>query len=264
MAKVIDVFTYNGEADLLEIRLNILNDYVDEFIIVEAPTTFSGKQKPLYYEEQKSRFIQFAHKIKYFIVDESYTTDELRLAEKSPNTVGANHWKREFLQKESIKKALTHLDDDDIVIVGDVDEIWRPFDFRYVGLKKPCKLELLVYTYYLNNRSSEVFTGPVISKYKKLKKYCLNHFRTNPGFWERVRGGGWHFTSMGGYNAVTNKLLDSYTAETYAHPTVMDNLLKNINENKDFLGRNFTYTIDESDWPQYLKDNKDKYKHLCK
>jgi beta-1,4-mannosyl-glycoprotein beta-1,4-N-acetylglucosaminyltransferase len=262
MAKVIDVFTYNGEADILEIRLNILNDFVDEFIIVEAPTTFSGKPKPLYYEEQKERFSKWAGRIKYFVIDEQYTDEERELARSSPNTIGATHWKHEFLQKESIKKALTHLDDEDFVIVGDVDEIWRPIDLRNMRLKKTCKLELLVYTYYLNNRSSEVFAGPVIAKYKKLKKYCLNHFRTNPGFWDRVRGGGWHFTSMA--QELPRKLTDSYTKETYASDEIMANLRANIDNNKDFLGRSFTYTVDESDWPQYLKDNKEKYKHLCK
>jgi hypothetical protein len=39
---VVDVVSYNGEEDLLEIRLNILGDFVDQFIICEAPTNFCG------------------------------------------------------------------------------------------------------------------------------------------------------------------------------------------------------------------------------
>lgn len=254
---VVDVFTFNGEYDLLEIRLNILGDYVDQFIIVEAPTTFSGKQKPLYYELQKERYKQWHNKIKYFVIDENYTEEEIKQAEESPNTIGASHWRREFLQKESIKKALTHLQDDDIVFIGDVDEIWMP-GCSYVG--EPQKLKLDVYSYYLNNHSSEDFWGTILAKYKDIKDVCLNHLRTNAI--KSISLFGWHFTSMGGLEEVRRKLSDSYTEESYWNKEVQDNLEERHGK-KDFLGRNFTYTIDESDWHQYLKDNREKYIHLC-
>jgi hypothetical protein len=50
---IYDTFLFNGELDLLEIRLNILNDYVDQFVIVEAATTFTMDPKELYYENNK-------------------------------------------------------------------------------------------------------------------------------------------------------------------------------------------------------------------
>lgn len=262
---IVDVFTYNGEADLLEIRLNILNAYVDQFIIVEAPVTFSGKPKPLYYEKQKERFKKWKDKITYFVIDTNYSEEEIAQAESSPNTVGAKHWKNEFLQKESIKKALTHLNDDDIVFIGDVDEIWQwgQDESAYKALKNEVwKLKLRVYTYYLNNRSSEEFWGPIVTRYANIKNSCLNHLRTQPTIKTKDYYG-WHFTSMGGLDEMKRKLTDSYTAETYANEWVMSNL-ENNHGHKDFLGRDFIYTIDESEWPQYLKDNKEKYKHLCK
>jgi beta-1,4-mannosyl-glycoprotein beta-1,4-N-acetylglucosaminyltransferase len=271
--KVIDCFTFNGEYDLLEIRLNILNDYVDEFIIVEATKTFSGKDKPLYYEQQKDRFSHFASKIRYYVVSDVYSESERRLAETSPNTIGAAHWQTEFLQKESIKKSLTHLNDDDIVYIGDVDEIWDPEMLENLNLKHiepnefsyangTAKIELKVYTYYLNNRSTESFRGTLLGPYKYIKNECLNHLRSNPN---ASRGGsGWHFTSMGGYEAVKRKLSDSYTRESYWTETVENNLKENVEKSKDFLGRGFTYQVDESEWPTYLKENKEKYKHLCK
>lgn len=253
----IDVFTFNGEYDLLEIRLNILNDYVDEFIIVEAPTTFSGKPKPLYYDQNKDRYKQWHSKIKYFVVDENYTAEEIAQAENSPNTRGAAHWKREFLQKESIKKAITHLKDDDLCFIGDVDEIWEPADLGVRG-----KLRLRVYSYYLNNESSEQFYGTICYPYKHIKDTCLNHLRTNSMKDDHYSG--WHFTSMGGYEEVKRKLSDSYTRESYWTEGVENNLKNNVENSKDFLGRGFVYKIDESNWPQYLKDNKQKYAHLCK
>ena len=44
--KVIDVFPFFNELDLLEIRLNSLDPYVDCFILSEATKTFSGLDKP--------------------------------------------------------------------------------------------------------------------------------------------------------------------------------------------------------------------------
>lgn len=43
MAKVYDVFTFFNELDLLELRLEMLNDYVDKFVIVECVETFFWK-----------------------------------------------------------------------------------------------------------------------------------------------------------------------------------------------------------------------------
>lgn len=263
----IDCVTFNGEYDLLEIRLNILNDYVDQFIIVEAPTTFSGKPKPLYYEYNKDRYKQWHSKIKYFVIDENYTPEEIAQAESSPNTRGAAHWKREFLQKESIKKALTHLNDDDIVFIGDVDEVWNPQVFSLPNdvPDKPVKLRLNVYSYYLNNKSSELFFGTLLARYGMVKNSCLNHLRSNKDFLgANYTNTGWHFTSMGGYEEVKRKLSDSYTRESYWTERVESNLKDNVENSKDFLGRWFTYTIEESYWPQFLKDNKQKYAHLCK
>jgi beta-1,4-mannosyl-glycoprotein beta-1,4-N-acetylglucosaminyltransferase len=241
----IDVVTYNGESELLELRHEILKDYIDEFIVVQAPTTFTGKDKPIY---------EVPDWATSYVIDENYTKEEIDLAYTSPNTLGADHWKHEFLQKESIKKALTHLKDNDLVYVGDVDEIYEP----YKG-KLPAKLRLRVYTYWLNNRSSEIFWGTTVAKYKDIKNECLNHLRSNAPKTDEYYG--WHFTSM--YD-MKKKLTDQYTADSYANKWVMDNLDQNVNEIKDFLGRNFKYSLDISDWPVYIKDNRNKYEHLCK
>lgn len=252
---VIDVITYNGEEDLFKIRYNILKDYVDEFIVVEFDKTFSGKPK-------EKLFNFNLPKVKYFFHTEDLYNKYYPLAESSPNTVGADHWKREFCQKESIKDALTHLKDDDIVFIGDCDEIWGNEDkddgknIPDFGVKK---LKLLVYTYYLNLCSDEEFYGTIAGKYKDIKNECLNHLRTTA---EKIPiYAGWHFTSIGGLEEVRRKLSDSYTEESYWNKDVQDNLEERHGK-KDFLGRNFTYTIDESDWPQYLKDNREKWKHL--
>ena len=264
---VIDCTTFNGEHELFEIRYNILKEFVDEFRVIEFDQTFSGKIKPIYgiLFTQEDYIKERYPKVKYYFVGEDTWTKYDDLAKTSPNTQygkGAEHWVREFCMKESIKDCLIDLKDDDIVFVGDVDEIpdlnikWQDFT------GSPFKLRLKVYSYWLNNRSSEEFWGTLVSKYWHIKTDCLNHLRTNS--WKTNFDAGWHFTSMGGHENVKKKLTDSYTKDSYANDWVLSNLQDNISNNKDFLGREFTYKIDESEWPNYLKDNKFKYKHLLR
>lgn len=255
---VIDCFTFNGEYDLLEIRLNVLKDHVNRFIIVEFDKTFSGKEKPFYFKQQRERFRGWP--ITYYSYHELFYEKYRELAESSPNTVGADHWKREFMQKECLKDALEHCKDADIVFIGDVDEIW---DGTIWHTSTPVKLPLRVYSYYLNNRSSEQFWGTLVAPYKDIKNNCLNHLRSHEHSKNEVLCG-WHFTSMGGYEEVKRKLSDSYTEDSYWNPSVQANLSENMTQNKDFLGRDFTYTLDESEWPRYLKESREKYKHLLK
>ena len=43
--KLYDCFMYNNEDELLEIRLNVLNKFVNKFIIVESLYDHQGKKK---------------------------------------------------------------------------------------------------------------------------------------------------------------------------------------------------------------------------
>jgi len=244
MSKIIDTFTFNGEYDILDLRLNILRPLVDRFIAVQSSTTFTGRPKPIY---------DLPREVESFINNEDYAPEEIELAENSPNTQGAAHWKREFLQKERIKKALEGLNDDDIVFVSDVDEIWEMP--KWLSLDAvPHKLKLRVYTYYLNNRSSEEFWGTLVAQYRDIKNECLNHLRTNAVRTKEYYG--FHFTSI---DHLQKKLDDQYTEESYNTPWVRENLQENIKNNRDFLGRDFTFQISEEDWPEYLEKNKERY-----
>lgn len=256
--KIWDVCTYNGERDILKLHFEILNPYVDRFIVCEAKTTFSGYKKPLYFSEHERSFKKWWHKIDYYIINENYSFPEIELAEMSPNTKGAKHWKHEFLQKESIKKALIRsgVKDNDIVYIGDADEIWEPYEG-----KLPAKLKLRVYAYYLNNRSSEEFWGTLVSRYIDIRDSCLNHMRSDTTL--RVNEArGWHFTSMGGIREVRRKLNDSYTNESYNTYEVQSLLPERLRKGVDYLGRPFEFHEETLEWPLYLQRNKEKFQHL--
>ena len=257
---IVDCFTFNDEFDLLELRLSILDPYVDQFVIVESRTTFADEAKPLHFQENRDKFKKWEHKIKHYVNEGIYTDEEMEQARISPNTGGSPRWMNEFLQKEQIQKALTHLDEEDIVFVGDVDEIWSPEALK--GIEGIKKLKLRVYTYYLNLRSNEEFWGTIKARYKDIKGQCLNHLRNAAPEKNTKDYEGWHFTSQGGLEAVKKKLKDQYNIGVFDENA--ENSLQSRFGVKDFIGRDFKLEVDESEWPTYLKENREKYKHLLK
>jgi beta-1,4-mannosyl-glycoprotein beta-1,4-N-acetylglucosaminyltransferase len=259
---IYDIFSFNNELDMLELRLNILDPHVDKFVLVEADKTFSGVNKPLYYEENKERFVKFYDKIIHYKVLDSPTSFDdpncdqeiLQMALNSDN-VTRDHicWLIEFYQKESIKKALEPLNihDYEMCVVSDVDEIWNynlKFNFWMPqgAIYKPkinnCYIE------YLNVKTNEdwtYFTGPIVCEYFRIKNGCLNHLRTQRKMnhiYTFLEDGGWHFNALGGSD---KKIQD------FQHPVY----------HKDYMERRKSgWRVDETGLPQYILDNKEELK----
>jgi hypothetical protein len=45
-SKIVDYFPYFNEKEILELRINLLKDHVDKFVIVDANKSYTGKEKP--------------------------------------------------------------------------------------------------------------------------------------------------------------------------------------------------------------------------
>ena len=237
-----DTFTFFNELDLLEIRLNILDKYVDYFVLCESTQTFSGLEKPLYYKENIKRFEKWNHKIIHHIVEKFDTQ---------------NAFKRAAYQKDSIRNALKECMPEDIIYYGDLDEIWIPQKIE----DKIYKLRQLNYCYYLNNRSSEDWQGTNVCKYKNLIN--LNKLRANHD--NILENGGWHFTNMGGIEQILKKL-EAYDHQEMNTSKVKLNLENRLKNNEDYVGRKidwkgkpFIFWTDEKDLPEYILKNKKKY-----
>ena len=65
--KIYDCFMYFDEDLLLDLRLNMLNEYVEKFVITESTFLHSGKKKKLNFDYKN--FNKFKDKIIYIIVD---------------------------------------------------------------------------------------------------------------------------------------------------------------------------------------------------
>ena len=164
-----------------------------------------------------------------------------------------------------MRYALTHLLDDDIIYIGDADEIWNPDNMPPIGR---WKLEQKVYAYYLNNRSSEWWEGTSVMQYKDVKEDTLDNLRAHDIHRKHMKAptfgnGGWHFTNCQSYDNIIRKI-KSYSHQEINTSQVKGNLRWAIDNNKDFIGRDFQMWIDESQWPEYLKNNRNAYKHLLK
>ena len=65
--KIYDCFQFFDEEMLLDLRLNIMDKYVDKFVITEATYMHNGKSKKLFFDINK--FSKFKDKIIYIVVD---------------------------------------------------------------------------------------------------------------------------------------------------------------------------------------------------
>lgn len=160
--KIIDCFIFYNELDLLNYRLNILNNIVDYFIVVEATHKHNGKEKNLIYEENKNKFDSFKNKIIHIILDD--------FPYKFPNINNNNDepLKNEIYQRNAIKLGIDKLilNDDDIIHISDLDEIPDPNILTKVKNNQINitinTLELDLYYYNLNSKLNCISVSKLI------------------------------------------------------------------------------------------------------
>jgi beta-1,4-mannosyl-glycoprotein beta-1,4-N-acetylglucosaminyltransferase len=141
--KVFDLVLLSTELDWLEIRLNTLSAYVDYFVIVESPTTFTGKSKPLHLQENWHLFQEFHHQIIHRVVEDPIQS--------------ARIWDHEDFFRNSLLHAVfpalvgteQEARHGDVLVISDMDEIVRPgtaLVLRYCDI--PARLTLRTDFYY--------------------------------------------------------------------------------------------------------------------
>ena len=102
--KIFDCTTYYNEDLMLDVRFNVLNKYVDKFIVAEAKYSHSGAKKKLNFDINK--FSKFKEKIIYKIINNEpanilYQKKKNTFYESEENK-RANSIKRISYQRDSI------------------------------------------------------------------------------------------------------------------------------------------------------------------
>jgi beta-1,4-mannosyl-glycoprotein beta-1,4-N-acetylglucosaminyltransferase len=252
---IYDCFTFFNEMPLLEIRLNELSPFVDKFVLVESTHTFSGKEKPLYYDEVKDSevFAPFRDKIIHVIF---------------PMKPKPNRWGNEYDQRNAIGTGLSEAKVDDIIIVSDVDEIIHPKALSVMkNIPGPGRLEMKDYYYYFNCRSNNDWHYPAFCRYMDYRSAQFLRDKDGGGYHNIVlKNAGWHFSYLMPSDEIALKL------EAFSHSEFDTDFYKNTNRiqkcldnNVDLFEReNIEYRILPLDAPQYVMNNIDRYKEFIK
>jgi len=242
-----DCFTFSGEMDVLNIRMQELKPLDVTHVLVQAFETFSGMQK----------------KCTYF----NRTQNDNLLVNTLLGLPEGTVWEREAFQRNTIMDCLSNAKDDDIVIISDADEIpCKEAVKRYKTYMGVAALNMNLYYYYLNLCSGkQVWAMPKILTYGMLKNSTPNEIRNNNAQ-TVMHDGGWHFSYMGGIDAIKNKI-ESYSH--IEHNTAQfknDNFIKSKIDNNEFLFDDKKLTLTEIDetYPSFIFNNQSNYSHLIK
>ena len=252
--RIIDCFQYFNEKELLELRIHLLKDVVDHFIIADANRTHTGVFKPFTCKD----IIK-----KLGLSDVNITVIEVNMPsiDEEPN-----NWVRENMQRNALSEFIKG---DAVAIVSDCDEIINPEFVEYyasVAQNSPNSI-LRIPMPLLNGRADlQVFNDDLItpkdwaSAFMCLPhhaaKYSLSDIRVSRTFNikidfenifaidnNQVKMAGWHFSWMGDPNRIALKynstvdardVISTVPAEQMSH--YIEHYIPNANST-DTLGR---------------------------
>jgi beta-1,4-mannosyl-glycoprotein beta-1,4-N-acetylglucosaminyltransferase len=204
--KIIDCFTFYNEIDLLTYRLNILNDVVDYFVIVEATHTHTGKEKQLFYQENKHLFEKFNHKIIHIIVDD--------FPHKYPNIdfEKKEQWNNEKFQRNCISRGIDKLSlqSNDVITITDLDEIPNPKILEQIKNNDVIVdiniIELDFYYYNLNSKMDHLWHHSKILTFEKYNELNITCDKIRFYSCPIIKNAGWHLSYFGNEKFIKNKL----------------------------------------------------------
>ena len=287
--KIIDCTTYYSEDLMLDIRFNILNEFVDKFIIVEAKHSHSGEKKILNFNI--NNFPKFKDKIEYLIIE-----NEPEGIIKNTNESSIKRMNSLLRIEQSynyISNALKDVSEEDLICLSDNDEIpnFESKDFKnskndififkqlffyykfnlfydlmpWFGTKA-CKKKKLISLSWLRNLKNKKYP------WWRIDTYFSNTKQTNV---QIVTDGGWHFTNLKTAEEIHKKLSNFGHHNEYDESGLtvkdiqfcIDNRIVNYNHLADKSDSN-KYTaeyklklVNDEILPKFLVENKDKYKN---
>ena len=264
---IYDCFSYWDEDLLLDLRLNILDNFVDYFVIVEGNKTWQNNPKKLRFNI--NNFEKFEKKIIYIPVEDMPEGDD--------------PYKRENFQRNCISRGIKNAKDNDLIIISDLDEIPNPEKIKIFNKKMRYAVFKQLHFYYKLNLQSQMnpfWYGSriCVKKYLKSPQWLRNlKFKKRP-FWRLdklrlnniIEDGGWHFCNL----KTPTELLYKYqnlceTNDPYVFKEKIDKkylkveeIKKRIKSGEDIIGRKETYKAQKLDdsFPKYLLENKNLYK----
>ena len=257
---IYDCFQYFDEDHMVDLRLNILNDSVDYFVISESTKTHQGKDKKLNFNIKN--FKKYENKIKYVVAD--YEHEKKKFKHIGGESQIEQH------QRNNLSNGLKTASDNDLIILSDSDEI--PDLTKLNQIKSSTKFTafsqmMFMYKINLQNLNESNWIGSKLCLKKNFPRPQLLRdlkFKNYP-FWRidklnlQIIKGGWHFSFLQSPQDIVKKI------QSYSHGefnteenTDEEKINQKIKENVDIFNRGFKLkqiTIDGS-FPNYILNNK--------
>ena len=256
--KIYDCFQFFNELDLLELRLELLYDHVDYFVISETNRTHSDLEKPLFFLENKEKYEKYLDKIIY--VNHEFPQDILNMGRKEGGDLYTKQYNkiserydieenegqlkkyptfcRDYLQKEFIKFGLVDCDDDDLIMISDLDEFPDPKYIDEVRIKNLNNVVFMqdCFYYNINTLAHTNWYGNYVVRYSDTKDVSLTHLKNKRVNFEKLFKAGWHFSFMGGPERVKTKI-KSYAHQEYNNSSILNSVEQKINSGVDVFNR---------------------------
>lgn len=280
------------EEMLLDLRLNILDKFVDQFVIVESSYTHSGKEKKLIFDINK--YSKFKEKINYIILKDPPEGIEVINSNDSEGEISRkeilNALKRENLQRDAILNGLKNADNNDWIIVSDLDEIpdltkvnfnkiknkiiffkQKVFYYklnlelktlRWIGTKA-CRKKHLKSPQWLRNIKDKIYPKWRIDILFSEKKYNDIFF---------IENGGWHFSFVKKPEDIEKKLRSYLHHREYDIDPIGIEKIQNLINSKSVI---YDHRVDQTQYkfgggqklekidlellPKHISSNKEKY-----
>ena len=291
--KIYDCFMYFDEDVILDLRLNILNPFIDYFVIVESTFNHKGEKRKLKFDINKYK--KFENKIIYLIFDKEPSGIEKVFDTDNEGEVSRklilNAASRENGQRNFISKGLERANEKDLILISDVDEIPNLEKINWNNLKDQIVLfKQDMFYYKLNLRLPDlIWSGSKACRKKYLKspqwlrnvkdkKYSF--FRLDTLFSEKkyinikfVDNGGWHFSNIKTAAEIEYKLKSYLHHREFDLNPMSESEIEDIIKNKQAI---YDLKVDKkinkigsgnklvehplNKLPSYILENIDKYK----
>ena len=291
--KIYDCFMYFDEDVILDLRLNILNPFIDYFVIVESTFNHKGEKRKLKFDINKYK--KFENKIIYLIFDKEPSGIEKVFDTDNEGEVSRklilNAASRENGQRNFISKGLERANEKDLILISDVDEIPNLEKINWNTLKDQIVLfKQDMFYYKLNLRLPDlIWSGSKACRKKYLKspqwlrnvkdkKYSF--FRLDTLFSEKkyinikfINNGGWHFSNIKTAAEIEYKLKSYLHHREFDLNPISESEIEDIIKNKQAI---YDLKVDKkinkigsgnkliehplNKLPSYILENIDKYK----
>ena len=256
---IYDCFQYFNEDHILDLRFNILDKYVDYFVISESTKTHQGDEKKLKFNI--NNFTKYKNKIIYIVAE--YKKDKNFINHLGGESQIEQH------QRNSLFKGLKKANDNDLIILSDSDEIPDLEKLNEINPKKKfIAFSQMMFMYKLNlqnvNESNWIGSRIALKKnISNMQKFRDMKFKNYP-FWRidkynlQIIKGGWHFSFLHHTDEIIEKI-KSYSHGEFNKPELIEkNLIdEKIRNNKDIFNRGYKLQkikIDEN-FPKYIREN---------